>query len=207
MLLTSLRALGARFSAQFAEPSGLLGQLVGVIMALENRERNAWAVGLLKVQPADHLLEIGFGPGLALAHLARLAPDGVIAGVDTSAVMLQQASRRNAAAIRANRVRLHLGTADALPFPAAQFDRVLAVNSLHHWPDPAAGVREVRRVLRPAGVVAIVEQPPAAPTAAQLAARQAALNDLLTAAGFSQVRVERRTLRRGPCLAAYGTHR
>jgi ubiquinone/menaquinone biosynthesis C-methylase UbiE len=187
--------------SQFGHPRGLAGRVVGAIMAFENRERNAWAVRLLDVGPADRALEIGFGPGLAIAHLTRLAADGLVAGVDSSGVMVRQARARNAAAIRAGRADLRLGSADALPFPDADFDKVLAVNSLHHWPDPAAGLREVRRVLRPGGLVAIVEQPRAA-GADQVRERRSTLAAQLTTAGFARVQVECRQLRRGPCLVA-----
>jgi ubiquinone/menaquinone biosynthesis C-methylase UbiE len=59
-----------------------------------NRQRNRWVVSLLGVQPTDQVLEIGFGPGVAVAALAR-AGAGHVYGIDHSAVMLRQASRRN----------------------------------------------------------------------------------------------------------------
>src|SRR5262245_47145454 len=124
--------------SQFGHPSGLLGRLVGTIMAYENRERNQWAVALLDIQPTDHVLEVGFGPGLAIQEAARLAAKGVVAGVDASEIMLGQARRRNAAAVRAGRVDLRLGSAEALPFPDGAFDKAFVVNSVHHWPDRAA---------------------------------------------------------------------
>jgi ubiquinone/menaquinone biosynthesis C-methylase UbiE len=67
-----------------------------------NRQRNLWVVSLLDVQPTDRVLEIGFGPGLAIAELARRATRGHIYGIDHSEVMVRQASKRNAAAIRAS---------------------------------------------------------------------------------------------------------
>lgn len=53
-----------------------------------NRRRNAWVVSLLDVQPADHVLEIGFGPGMAIAEARRIGPAGHVYGVDHSQVML-----------------------------------------------------------------------------------------------------------------------
>jgi ubiquinone/menaquinone biosynthesis C-methylase UbiE len=55
-----------------------------------NRQRSGWVVSLLGAQPADQVLEIGFGPGLAVAELVR-AGAGHVYGLDHSGVMLRQA--------------------------------------------------------------------------------------------------------------------
>src|SRR5262245_14693096 len=149
-------------ASQFARPRGPIGRLAGMIMAYENRERNAWAVSLLKVQPTDRVLEIGFGPGLAIARVAVLATHGFVAGVDHSPTMVRVATERNAAAVRNRRVTLQHGSVLALPFESDSFNKVLAVNSLHHWPDPLGGLREAWRVLMPGGSLLVVEQPRAA---------------------------------------------
>jgi ubiquinone/menaquinone biosynthesis C-methylase UbiE len=71
-----------------------------------NRRRNAWVVSLLDVQRDDRVLEIGFGPGVAIRELARLAADGYVYGLDHSEVMVRQAARRNAEGVRRGRVDL-----------------------------------------------------------------------------------------------------
>ena len=65
--------------AQFGRPTGLWGIAAGLLMAhrTSNRRRNAWAVSLLDVRPEDRVLEIGFGPGLAIRELSRIAAEGV----------------------------------------------------------------------------------------------------------------------------------
>jgi ubiquinone/menaquinone biosynthesis C-methylase UbiE len=60
-------------------------------------------VCLLDVRPTDRVLEIGFGPGLAIAELARRITRGRVYGIDHSAVMVRQAGKRNAAAVHAQR--------------------------------------------------------------------------------------------------------
>src|SRR5258706_16163915 len=87
------------------------------------------------------------------------APPRAWCGVDHSEVMLRQARRRNAGAIRAGRVDLRLATADRLPNFDAQFDKVLAVNSMGFWDDPVACLRALRSLLRPGGRIAIASQP------------------------------------------------
>src|SRR6187551_3753374 len=58
---------------QFGHPRGAAGNVAGWVMAHRpsNRQRNRWVASLLDVQPTDRVLEIGFGPGLAIAELSR----------------------------------------------------------------------------------------------------------------------------------------
>jgi len=155
---------------------------------------------VLGVQPADQILEIGFGPGVAVAELVR-AGAGHVYGIDHSAVMLRQASRRNAAAIRAGRVTLIDASVDQLPDAlGGPFDAILAVNSLGFWPAPAERLAELRRRLAPGGRIAIASQPrcPGA-TAATTGNAAREIEDLLRSVGFAQLRTE--TLRLDPPVA------
>jgi SAM-dependent methyltransferase len=95
----------AAVRAQFGRPTGLSGHGGGLLMAhrSSNRRRNAWAVSLLDVRPDDCVLEIGFGPGLAIRELARLATEGHVCGIDHSELMLPRARRLNIEAIAAKR--------------------------------------------------------------------------------------------------------
>src|SRR5262245_42676237 len=121
----------AHVYAQFGRPRGFWGPMVGWIMAARssNRRRNIWAVSLLDIQLRDRILEIGFGPGLAIQEISRFALEGYVCGLDHSARMLHQATRRNAAAIRDGRVDLRLGRVESLPAFAAPFDKILAINT------------------------------------------------------------------------------
>ena len=119
---------------QFGHPRRAVGAVAGWVMAhrRSNRERNAWVVSLLEVQAGDRVLEIGFGPGVAIAELSRrVGPSGSVCGVDHSDVMLRQATKRNAAAVQAGQVTLARGGVEQLPpGPDGPFEAVLAVNSL-----------------------------------------------------------------------------
>ena len=181
-----------RVRAQFARPTGLSGRVVGWIMAsrASNRRRNIWTVSLLDVQRDDRVLEVGFGPGIAVREISRLAVEGYVCGLDHSDEMLRQATRRNAAAIRTGRVDLRLGSVDCLPVFAEPFDKVLAVNAIMFWDQTIDRLEELRRVMRPGGRIAITHQPrgPGA-TDATAAARGAEIAAALTRAGFSDVSV------------------
>ncbi|HEV3135354.1 MAG TPA: class I SAM-dependent methyltransferase [Acidimicrobiia bacterium] len=179
--------------SQFHQPHGFGGRAAGWVMAKRgsNRERNIWAVGLLDVQAQDRVLEIGFGPGIAIQEFARRATNGLVVGVDHSQLMVQQARKRNAAAVSDGRVDLRLGSANALPAFGAPFDKILAVNSLMFWDDPVARLKELHDLLRPGGQVAIAYQPRGPGSTNEVAARtgrQIAAH--FTEVGFTEVRVE-----------------
>src|SRR3981081_2660460 len=118
MRSTSLKQrLITQVVCQFGRPQGAAGRVVGWVMAHRgsNRQRNRWVVSLLDVQPTDRVLEIGFGPGVAIAELARRVTRGRVYGIDHSEVMVRQASNRNAAAIGDQRVELLHTSVDRLP--------------------------------------------------------------------------------------------
>ncbi len=138
----------------FCAPRGMLGHVGGRLMSLD-RGLPAWVLDLLEINPSDSVLEVGSGPGLGLELASARAREGRVVGVDPSETMLEMARRRNRAQIEAGRVELCLGNADRLPFDDATFDKAITMNSLHLWPDPVAGLMEIRRVLRPGGRIAV----------------------------------------------------
>jgi SAM-dependent methyltransferase len=183
-----------RVVGQFMEPHGLGGYLAGWVMAhrSSNRRRNRWVVSLLDVQPSDRVLEIGFGPGIAVGELSRLVNRGFVMGVDHSQVMLRLARRRNASAVRTGRVDLRLGSVEALPDFGVALDKVVAVNSMGFWPEPQNRLTELRERLRPGGSIAIASQP-RCPGATRETSERAAreIEAALLRAGFCRPHVER----------------
>jgi len=156
------------------------------------------------VQPGDHILEVGFGPGMAIQQIAGIAVDGFVAGIDPSETMVKQASKRNATAVREGRVDLKQGTVAALPHDDNAFDKVFAVNSLHHWPNPAENLKELHRVLKPGGLIAITEQPRSTWSEEKEQENRAKLSALLSGAGFSQIRLKYKSMKRAPSVCALG---
>jgi ubiquinone/menaquinone biosynthesis C-methylase UbiE len=187
--------------AQFGRPTGVWGRAAGLVMAHRpsNRRRNSWVVSLLEVRPDDRVLEIGFGPGLAVRELSHIAREGHVCGIDHSELMLCQAMRRNVDGIRRGVVDLRLGSVDALPGFDAPFDKILAVNAVLFWNGVDARLEELRGLLRPGGLIAVARQPrgPGASDEAS-AAKGREMAATLVRAGFSDVRVE--TLRLKPAV-------
>lgn len=136
---------------QSACPSGLLGRLIGHVMARETVTANETALELLEPQPADHVLEVGFGHGATIARVAAAVSRGFVAGVDPSAEMCRMAARRNRRAVASGRVELRQAAVEALPYSDGAFDKILTVHTLYFWPDLGPPFREIARVLKAGG--------------------------------------------------------
>jgi ubiquinone/menaquinone biosynthesis C-methylase UbiE len=166
----------------FGRPEGILGRLGGVIMARTNQKCAAWVIDLLGILPKDSILEIGFGPGVGIELLSASAPTAHIAGTDSSKEMVNQATARNAKAIQSGRVDLRHGSVENLPYQNNTFNKALAINSFQVWMEAVAGLRELRRVMKSGGSIALGFTPYSGQS-------KNGLPEMLMAAGFSEVRL------------------
>jgi len=152
----------ALLRSQFGKPSGLFGSLfMGPILNLSNTRLVHAAIDLLQPGPKDAILDIGFGGGLSLVALAAHAPGAKITGVDYSHEMVDAAARMIRGKRLDARVTVRWGDVAQLPFRAGTFHKVLTVNSVYYWPDIAANLREVRRVMKPGGRLVAAFRSPA----------------------------------------------
>lgn len=190
--------------AQFKHPHGLVGQLAGFIMAnrASNIERNEWTLDLLDLKPTDHLLEVGFGPGIAIEKASKVVTNGLIVGIDHSETMLSQARKRNAAAIKDSRVKLYLGSVETLPTFDQPFDKIGSANVVQFWVDPVSNFKKLRTLLTPRGIIATTYMPRhrgARDADAYVKAKE--VMKQLEDAGFSSIRVEERKTQPVPTVS------
>ncbi len=143
------------FIANFAHPKGLLGRLVAWRLDISNKEANEWTLSLLDIRPADHLLEVGFGSGRTLKTAAKKLSGGYAAGVDSSLTMLKLARKINARFITCGLMELKLGDIEELPYGDNSFDKVYAVQVINYLANPIKGLKELHRVTKPGGRVAL----------------------------------------------------
>ncbi len=183
----------AALAKQLRKPEGPDGVRVGDVMAVHTLPMNMFVIEQMRIAPADHILEIGFGPGEAIAECARLTPDGFVAGVDHSPEMLAMAEHRNHRALMQEHVELALGDARDLAYDEDTFDKLFAVNVLHFWPDAAAELRECKRVLKPGGTAFFYLSHPSswpvglAESGVFTAREPSAVEEALREAGFHEI--------------------
>ncbi len=137
-----------------------------LVAALEVRGRNANHARLTRrflaftgVGSGDAVLEVGCGTGVVLRALAaRVGRRGRVVGVDPSRSLRAAAARILRGHPRRRAITVRAGHGARLPFAADRFDATLAVTVLLHVADPLAVVKEMARVTRPGGVVAVQDQ-------------------------------------------------
>lgn len=198
-------SLRSAIVSQFQHPRGLLGRLVGFVLAGRgsNLLRNRWTVDLVDPTRGERVLEIGCGPGVALELcLSRAGVRAV--GVDHSKLMISQAGRRNRRAADEGRLSLVQGTVDGVPAELGPFDKAFSINVIQ-FVDREAFVARVRSMLKPGGVFATTYQPRHANATRADALKMAAqLEAILKAQGFGNVRTEEIDLKPVPAVCVIG---
>lgn len=120
----------------------------GESMEQEHRPIVEPMLAMMRFAPNETILDVGSGGGWLVRELAPRVPQGRVTGMDLSNEMIERASGASSAMPNTEFV---VGSVDAIPRPANFFDKVVSVESSYYWPDPAAGIREIFRVLRPGG--------------------------------------------------------
>ena len=197
---------------QLRQPKGFLGKLAGHLMARLDKPSNEWAISLMNIQPHDHLLEIGFGPGMAIKQVSEIASNGFVAGIDFSETMLDQARKLNSSAIESGLVELKYGEVSSIPYGDELFDKVFGINIMYVLPDLQKAIKEMWRVLKPRGQITFcMPEREFVDKRRRLAPKDIfILHDLdevlqmLTDAGFSEVRCEKATVGPGTWVCVLG---
>ena len=115
------------------------------------------AVDALQLPTPADALDLATGTADLALEMARQAPEARVVGVDPSAGMLRRGRRKVEDLQIADRIRLEQGSAEALPFGENSFDGVGMAFGIRNVTDRPAALREMARVCRPAGRVAILE--------------------------------------------------
>ncbi|MEP7289256.1 MAG: class I SAM-dependent methyltransferase [Chloroflexota bacterium] len=117
------------------------------------RNRLQMIANLLGDLHVDHLLEVGTGSGIFVKQLLRYA--NRVSGIDIHQSYTGVQSMLQAEGVDLSRVQLQYGSILEIPFPDATFDAAVCISVLEHFQDPRPAVRELRRVVKPGGTLAL----------------------------------------------------
>jgi SAM-dependent methyltransferase len=144
------------FADQLRNPSGVFGRVVmSRFFDRSSKAINQLTMRSLALAPADRVLEVGFGAGDLIAHMAPVVREGSVAGVDVSPDMVAVGAKRLASLVKAGRVELRCAGAEALPYEDGRFTKACTVNTVYFWPEPAVALKELSRVLDPGGTLVV----------------------------------------------------
>ena len=172
-------------------------------MADKASERFVWAVETMDVQPADRLLEVGCGHGVAVSLVCERLATGTITAIDRSPKMIEMATRRNREHVDTGRAVLQAVALEDADLGDRRFDKVFAFNVAPFWQQPEATLGVVREHLAHDGAFYLFWD------ARHFAAQGARylgneLADRLREGGFSVDRVLVQDLRPVPAVCAIG---
>lgn len=127
---------------------------------MKTNERINWAVGMLAVKPADTILEIGCGAGIAAEQIAQKLTSGTITAIDQSTAMIKMASKRNNKYIFAGRAVFLTGKLVEIKLPDRLYDKIFAFNVSIFWKNPSYELQIIKSHLSPDGAFYLFHQPP-----------------------------------------------
>ena len=143
---------------QCQKPTGWLGRFVLRNINSRHSKVADWGLSHVTVEKQFAILDVGCGGGRTVSKLAAIATEGKVYGLDFSSASIAVASKTNRDWIKMGRVEIREGSVSQMPFAADTFDFVIAVETHFWWPDLFNDMREVLRVLKPGGAVAIIAE-------------------------------------------------
>lgn len=111
-------------------------------------------LGELKLKSNTNVLDIGCGTGYLLLRLSEKITKGKLVGLDISSEMIAQAKKKLHGI---KNVRLYLADAEKIPYKNKTFDYVISTEAFHHFPQPRLVLKEIRRVLKSNGKLALAD--------------------------------------------------
>jgi ubiquinone/menaquinone biosynthesis C-methylase UbiE len=186
------------------QPSGYFQKIVDCITAPKNKVLSQWTVEQLRIEPYQHILEVGFGLGNALREVAHKLQAGFIAGIDESVDMFRQANRKNNIYMQKELMQLHVGTVSELPYPSQYFHSIYANNIYSSWREPQYKFMQLQSLLKNGGRLVTVFQPKFAKTEKELWNAAEKIQHEYHEAGLTDVRISFRDMSPVNAIAAVG---
>jgi len=145
----------SRLCSNFAHPRGAMGRIALAMMNSWHGPLTNWGLGYIPFRDGWTILDVGCGGGRTLQRLLGRSKGATVYGVDISEESVAKARKVNAKLLDA-RVFVRQGSATELPYADSTFDLVTAVETVYFWRDLPRCFEEVKRVLKPGGLFAIL---------------------------------------------------
>ncbi|MDO5046630.1 class I SAM-dependent methyltransferase [Campylobacter sp.] len=136
---------------KFSKPEGRFSTLFLNLMNKGHKKAEIWALSKIDLKDDMCVLDVGCGGGLNLKNIAAKLKSGQIFGVDYSKDCVEYCKKLNQDAVRKGKMQILEASVENLPFEEAKFDLITAFETIYFWPDLRQNLKEVNRVLKPAG--------------------------------------------------------
>lgn len=140
---------------QLSKPNGEQGINVANMMHDTNIGMTNSTIKALNIADTDRVLELGHGNCKHLSEILNKAENTSYVGLEISELMQKEAIQYNTPAILENKASFHLYDGNKIPFDDNTFDKILTVNTIYFWKNPKAFIKEIYRVIKPEGSLAI----------------------------------------------------
>jgi SAM-dependent methyltransferase len=186
-------------ASQLACPNGEEGLKTAKLMNTNNAGMISNTISALNLADHEVILEIGPGNGAHVYDLLTKAEHLQYFGIDISTTMIAEAKQINKMAIDNFKANFYHAHGNELPFPTLRFDKAFTVNTIYFWTNPLNYTKEIKRVLKPGGLLTIgfadkdfMKNLPFTPYGFNLYSK-ADVAKLLTNAGFTFLKAEEKT--------------
>lgn len=148
--------VGVYLLRQVRKPTRFAGRPFLWLMNKSHSRLTDWGLRYVRIENGFTILDVGCGGGRTIQKLAALATDGRVFGIDHAAGSIAASRAKNAQLIQRGRVEIKHASVSHLPFAEDTFDLVTAIETQYYWPNLAEDMREILRVLKPGGTLAII---------------------------------------------------
>ncbi|MEJ2249388.1 MAG: class I SAM-dependent methyltransferase [Candidatus Lokiarchaeota archaeon] len=140
------------------KPHGKLGKEVLEDMNDHHSELTTWGLKHLSICSNYKILDVGCGGGYTISQLALKIEDGTVYGIDYSDLSVKYSKEFCKELRKNNKVHIKKASVSNLPFQDNKFDFVTAVETFYFWPDKVNDLKEILRVLKPNGTLALINE-------------------------------------------------
>jgi len=189
---------------QLRQPFGFATKLKNWATASQNKTISSWAIEQLRIQPYQHILEIGYGNGSTLNEAAKKLRIGFVAGVDELVNSYQQAYKKNKRFIEQELMQLNIGPVESLHYPAHYFHSIYSTNVYSSWKEPQYKFMQLGNLLKSGGKLITLFQPQSRITEKEAWNAAEKIQDEYMEAGLTDVRLSFREIHSAICISVVG---